>query len=139
MTEYNHDFEGEVPEGTDLVLTSMPPEKFDKMSKDRMESALEEGEPQDHYHNFEDPSDVQKLLSARRLELIVELVENDHDSITAVADAVGRSYKNVHDDLEVLAEYDVVKFDESGKGRSKSPRIPYDNIRVELELGVLEA
>jgi predicted transcriptional regulator len=139
MTEYNHDFEDEVPEGTDLVLTSMPPERFDKMSKERMESALEEGEPQDHYHNFEDPSDVQKLLSARRLELIVELLENDHDSITAVADAVGRSYKNVHDDLDVLAEYDVVEFDESGKGRSKSPRIPYDNVRVELELGVLEA
>lgn len=135
MTEHNHDFEDGVPEGTDLVLTSMPPEKFDEMSKERMERALEERERQDHYHNFEDPSDVQKLLSERRLELIVELLENDHESIKALVDTVGRSYKNVYDDLEVLAEYDIVEFDESDKGRSKSPHIPYENVRVELELG----
>lgn len=135
----NDEPENEVPGGTDLVLTSMPHEKFKKESKRRMERAVEEAEPQDHYHNFEDPSDVQKLLSSRRLELIVELLENDYDSISAVADAVGRSYKNVHDDLDVLAEYEVVEFDESEKGRSKSPRIPYENVRVELELGVAEA
>ena len=139
MTEHEHDFEDEIPEGTDLVLTSMPHEKFSEESKRRMERAVEEDEPQDHYHNFEEPSDVQKLLSSRRLELIVELLETDHDSISAVADAVGRSYKNVHDDLETLAEYGVVRFDESAKGRSRRPYIPYDNVRVELELGVMEA
>jgi len=139
MTEYDHDFEGEIQEGTDIVLTSMPHEKFNEESKRRMERALEEGEPQDHYHNFEDASDVQKLLSSRRLELIVELLENDYGSISAVVDAVGRSYKNVHDDLKMLAEYDIVEFDESAKGRSKRPYIPYDNVRVELELGVMEA
>ncbi|MDZ7687332.1 MAG: transcriptional regulator [Halobacteriales archaeon] len=139
MTEHDHDFENEVPEGVDLVLTSMPHERFSEESKRRMERAVEEGEPQDHYHNFEDPSDVQKLLSSRRLELIVELLENDYENISAVADAVGRSYKNVHDDLETLAEYGVVKFDESAKGRSKRPYIPYDNVRVELELGFMEA
>jgi len=139
MTEHDHDFEDEIAEGTDLVLTSMPHEKFSEESRRRMESAVEEGEPQDHYHNFEEPSDVQKLLSSRRLELIVELLENDYDSISAVADAVGRSYKNVHDDLETLAEYDIVEFDESAKGRSKRPHIPYENVCVELELGVMEA
>jgi len=139
MTEHDHDFEGEIPEGTDLVLTSMPHKKFSEESKRRMERAVKEDEPQDHYHNFEDPSDVQKLLSSRRLELVVELLENDYDSISAVADAVGRSYKNVHDDLETLAEYDIVEFDESAKGRSKRPHIPYDNVRVELELGIMEA
>lgn len=139
MTEYDHDFENEVPDGTNLVLTSMPHEKFSEESKKRMERAVEEGKPQDHYHNFEDPSDVQKLLSSRRLELIVELLENDYESISAVADAIGRSYKNVHDDLETLAEYGVVKFDDTEKGRSKRPYIPYDDVRVELELGVMEA
>jgi len=139
MTEYDHDSENGVPEGVDLVLTSMPHERFSEESKKRMEHALEEDEPQNHYHNFEDPSDVQKLLSSRRLEIIVELLESDHDSISAVADAVGRSYKNVHDDLGTLAEYGVVRFDESAKGRSKRPYIPYDNVRVELELGVMDA
>ena len=72
-------------------------------------------------------------------ETTLRNLENDYDSILAVADAVGRSYKNVHDDLETLAEYGVVRFDDSARGRSRRPYIPYDNVRVELELGVMEA
>jgi len=118
----------------------MPSEKFREESKRRMERSLDEGEAQDHYHNFEDPSDVQKLLSSKRLELVVELLENDYDSISAVADAVDRDYKSVHSDLEVLSEYDIVRFDESGKGRVRKPYIPYENVRVELEVSeMLEA
>jgi predicted transcriptional regulator len=134
MTEYTHDFENEVPEGTELVLTSMPSEEFREQSKQRMKRALEQGEAQDHYHNFEDSSDVQRILSSKRLELIVELLENGYDSISEVADAVHRDYKAVHTDLEVLSEYDVVRFDESGKGKKREPYIPYENVRVELEV-----
>ncbi|MDZ7687838.1 MAG: hypothetical protein U5J64_03780 [Halobacteriales archaeon] len=100
-----------------------------------MERLEEDREPQNHYRNLADPSEVQKLLSSKRLELIVELLENDYDTISAVAEALNRDYKSVHDDLDVLAEHGIVRFDDSAKGRGKRPHIPYENVRVELELG----
>ncbi len=135
MTEHSHDFEDEIPEGTDLVITSTTEEEFFERTAEALERLEEDREPQNHYRNLVDPSDVQKLLSSKRLELIVELLENEYDTISAVADALDRDYKSVHDDLDVLAEHGVVRFDESTKGRGKRPYIPYENVRVELELG----
>jgi predicted transcriptional regulator len=134
MTEQSHDFEDEIPEGIDLVITSTTEEEFFERTAESLERLEEDREPQDHYRNLADPSDVQKLLSSRRLELIVELLESEYDTISAVADALDRDYKSVHDDLDVLAEHGIVRFDESAEGRGKRPYIPYENVRVELEL-----
>jgi len=134
MTEHSHDFEDEIPEGIDLVITSTTEDEFFERTAEALKNLEEDREPQDHYRNLVDPSDVQKLLSSKRLELTVELLENEYDTISAVADALDRDYKSVHDDLDVLAEHGIVRFDERTKGRGKRPYIPYENVRVELEL-----
>jgi len=133
--EYNHETDAEVPEGTDLVVTSMPHDRFYEETKESLRIAVEEGEPQDHYQNFEDPKKIQKLLSPTRLELLVVLLEDEFDSISALARAVDRDYKDVYEDVETLAEYGIVRFDEDSNGRGKKPYVPYENVRVEVEVG----
>ena len=134
MTEHSHDFEDEIPEETDLVITSTTEDDFFERTAEALERLEEDRKPQDHYRNLPNPSDVQKLLSSKRLEIIVEILENEYDTISALADALDRDYKSVHNDLDVLAEHGIVRFDESAKGRGKRPYIPYENVRVELEL-----
>jgi predicted transcriptional regulator len=41
---------------------------------------------------------------------------------------------DVHDDLHLLAEYDVIHFEEDG--RAKKPYVPYDTVRIEVEFGL---
>ena len=41
---------------------------------------------------------------------------------------------DVHDDLHLLAEYDIIHFEEDG--RAKKPYVPYDTVRIEVEFGL---
>lgn len=66
----------------------------------------------------EDP-DVFEVLSPRRAELLEFLMDNDVASIKKLADKLGRNYKNVYDDLQSLAKYDLVEL--RGAGRSLKP------------------
>ena len=55
-------------------------------------------------------------------------------SIRALADRLDRDVHDVHDDLHLLAEYDIVYFEE--EGRAKKPYVPYDTVRIEVEFGL---
>lgn len=41
---------------------------------------------------------------------------------------------DVHDDLHLLAEYDIIHFENNG--RAKKPHVPYDTVRIEVEFGL---
>lgn len=56
-------------------------------------------------------------------------------SIQALADRLDRNYPEVHEDMELLADYGVVYYRETG--RAKALVIPYK--RVEIEGTVAEA
>ena len=135
MTDYEHDDEGEVPEGVDFVITSMPHDQFERETRRRLQEAVDDDEPQDHVHNFEDPKKVQKLFAPSRLDLLVALLEDDYESINRLAQAVDRDYKDVYEDLQLLSDYGIVRFDHTSPGRAKKPYVPYENVRVEVEVG----
>jgi predicted transcriptional regulator len=59
------------------------------------------------------------------------------DSIRQLADRLDRDVKTVHDDLQVLAEYDIIRFEQAG--RAKRPFVPYDSIEVSLEISTSNA
>ena len=40
---------------------------------------------------------------------------------------------DVHDDLHLLAEYEVIHFE--ADGRVKRPYVPYDTVRIKVEVG----
>ena len=54
------------------------------------------------------------------------------DSIRQLAERLDRDVKPVHDDLQVLVEYDIVHFEQAG--RAKRAVVPYDSIEVSLEI-----
>jgi hypothetical protein len=60
-------------------------------------------------------ADVFEVLSPRRAELLEYLIKHDVPSIKKLADKLHRNYKNVYDDLQALAKYDLVELRQSGR------------------------
>jgi predicted transcriptional regulator len=50
-----------------------------------------------------------------------------------VTDRLGRDGRQVHDDVQLLSEYRIVHFEE--RGGAKRPFVPYETVRIEVELG----
>ncbi|PSQ20495.1 transcriptional regulator [Halobacteriales archaeon QS_9_67_17] len=114
-----------------LRITSNSDETHRRDALDRL-NRWEAGEEVPHVINFESPSDLRALLTDRRVELLRSIMTERPDSIRQLAERLDRDVKSVHDDLQVLAEYDVVHFEQAG--RAKRPFVPYDSIEVSLEI-----
>ena len=84
--------------------------------------------------SFESVSGVRKLLTDRRVEALEALMNEGADSITELADRLDRSYSVVHDDVDVLAGYGIIKFREQGTGQSRGVFIPYETIEVNVTI-----
>ncbi len=93
-------------------------------------SSAERGEQTDAVVSFENAKGIRRLLTDRRLELLESLMGKPAESITDLADRLDRSYSVVHDDIEVLAEYGIVKFRQ--EGQSKQPFVPYETIAFDV-------
>jgi predicted transcriptional regulator len=115
-----------------LRITALPADKAQAATLDRIER-WEQGEEVPHVINFEDRSQLRELLTDRRLELIEAVMDREPESIRGLADELDRDVHDVHDDLHLLAEYKIVHFEEDG--RAKKPYVPYETVRLEVELG----
>ncbi len=114
-----------------LRITSEPERDHRRDAIDRLER-WEAGETVPHVINFQNPSDLRALLTDRRVELLRSVMAEQPESIRGLADRLDRDVKTVHDDLQVLAEYDIVHFEPDG--RAKRPFVPYETIKVSLEI-----
>jgi len=114
-----------------LRITSEPDETHRQDALDRLER-WEAGEEVPHVINFQNPSDLRALLTDRRVELLRSIMTERPESIRQLAERVDRDIKTVHDDLQVLSDYDIVHFEQAG--RAKRPFVPYDSIEVSLEI-----
>ncbi|PSQ31726.1 transcriptional regulator [Halobacteriales archaeon SW_6_65_46] len=116
-----------------LRLTSESDETHRQAALDRLDR-WNAGEAVPHVVNFENHSDLRALLTDRRIELLQSVMAEQPDSIRRLADRLDRDVKSVHDDLQVLTEYDIVHFEQAG--RAKQPFVPYDSIEVTLEISM---
>ncbi|GAA0283800.1 HVO_A0114 family putative DNA-binding protein [Halobacterium noricense] len=136
-TEPTHDEFTPGPEEVDypstLRITALPAEQAQAAALERAEQ-WEHGEEVPHVVNFEDRAQLRELLTDRRMELLEEVMERPPESIRALADRLDRDVHDVHDDLHLLADYDIVHFKEAG--RAKKPYVPYDTVRLEVEFGL---
>lgn len=114
-----------------LRMTSTTEEAHRKDALDRL-TRWEAGEDVPHVINFQNPSDLRALLTDRRVELLRSIMAERPDSIRQLADRLCRDVKTVHDDLQVLADYDIVHFEQAG--RAKRPFVPYETIEINLEI-----
>jgi len=81
---------------------------------------------------FVEPSDVQRLLTPKRLELIQTLMTEEVGSIRELAEVLDRNPSEVHNDVHTLEEYGIVELRE--EGRAKKPFVPYDDIDINVRL-----
>ena len=123
----------EVEYPSTLRITSKPSKDHKKSALDRAER-WEQGDEVPHVVNFEDRARLRQLLTDRRMELLETVMERPPESIRALAGRLDRDVHDVHDDLHLLAEYEIIYFEEDG--RAKKPYIPYDTVRIEVEFGL---
>jgi predicted transcriptional regulator len=111
-------------------------ESFDEMQEDTLDTveAVSEGEQQPAVVSFRTVGELRKILTDRRIELLRALIATDDaaESISALAAALNRDYRTVHDDVSLLADYGLVFIIEDGQ--SKRPYLPYDRIHLDVEL-----
>lgn len=135
MNENSPDHPHEPPDDVDypstLRITSKPFEEATEEGLDRLDE-WEGGADVPHVVNFADASRLQRVLTDRRLELVRSLMDEPAESIRDLAARLGRDVRQVHDDVRLLAEYGIVRFTEDG--RAKKPFVPYDTVRIEVEL-----
>jgi predicted transcriptional regulator len=65
-------------------------------------------------------------MTANRLELLRHVHRNPQKSILALAKALGRDYRRVHEDVEALAEAGLLNRDEAGL------RADYDRLQIAM-------
>lgn len=111
-------------------------EAFDEMREDTLAAteALEQGETQPAVVSFATIGELRKILTDRRLELLQALIDLDDaaESISALAGALDRDYRTVHDDVTMLEEYGLVFIID--EGQRKRPYLPYERIQLDIEL-----
>lgn len=64
--------------------------------------------------SFVDWETAVRVLSPKRLELLRHVHQSPAKSIRALATALGRDYRRVHEDVEVLADAGLLERDEQG-------------------------
>ncbi len=111
-------------------------ETFDRMQDETLETvtAVSDGDPQPAVASFSTVTDLRKILTDRRLELLQELINTDGaaDSITALANNLDRDYSTVHDDVTLLSEHGLLFVVD--EGQTKRPYVPYERIHLDVEL-----
>ena len=91
----------------------------------------ERGEQVNERHlSFDSFETLARVLTPKRLELLRYLHRTPAASINALAKAVGRDYRRVHEDVEALAEAGLVDRESGGTGLSA----PYDAIETRIAL-----
>ncbi len=95
--------------------------------------ALERGEMAEPYFSvgFANVGQLFAIFTPRRWELLAALRQNGPASIAELARLLGRDYKNVHDDISKLIEWQVIEKEQGGRGQVFAP---YSEILVDVRL-----
>jgi predicted transcriptional regulator len=118
------------------VRVASPNDAFDEITQ-RFE-ALDRGDiPEPLYQvTFQREEDLQRLLSAKNIQLLRTIARESPESIRALARSVGRDIRQVHDNLQELEAYGLVDLEDAG--RAKRPSVWYDEIEIEVPIATSE-
>lgn len=114
------------------VRVASPSDAFEDLTE-RFE-ALDRGEKIDPLYRvtFQREEDLQRLLSAKNIQLLRTIARESPDSIRALARGVGRDIRQVHDNLSELEAYGLVEIEDDG--RAKRPSVWYDDIEINVPI-----
>lgn len=113
--------------------------RFSVGNEERVEetlAALDRGEEPASYFErvYRDVDALHRVTRPKNLELLGVLATERPESIRETARLVARDVRQVHRNLEELADLDLIKFESNGPGKPKRPIVWYDEIAVELPL-----
>ena len=116
------------------VRVGTPDEAFDRVEEQL--AAIDEGrEPEPLYEVvLQREEDLQRLLSPKNIELLRIIARDEPTSIRNLCRRADRDIRQVHDNLGELETLGLVEFEQSG--RAKRPRVWYDDIEIEVSIGV---
>ena len=84
--------------------------------------------------------DLRKLLTAKRLDLLVAILRDAPGSVTELAQRVRRDIKNVSEDLAALQQLGLIEFAPGpSHGNARAPVVRYDEIDLTIDLQALAA
>ncbi|WP_101296923.1 HVO_A0114 family putative DNA-binding protein [Halegenticoccus soli] len=115
-----------------LLITVEPDEETAAERERELVRKLERGERIPRVISFETPSQLRRLFTGRNEELIREVKREPPAHIQDLAERVGRTRFEVAGDLDVLAEYGIVRYRDDEE--SEMPYVPYDEVRIEYDL-----
>ncbi len=75
--------------------------------------------------SFPDFETLGRVITGARLELLNNIRLKKPKSIQELARAVGRDFKNVYQDVKLLAEFGLIGLKEAGPRRSAEPQARY--------------
>ena len=91
--------------------------------------------PQEAGLYFESVEELRRVLTDKRLDVLLTITRCHPRSVRALADLLGRNYKNVSADVDLLRQLGLVELEEQGgRGGAKVPVVPYDEIHVTITL-----
>jgi predicted transcriptional regulator len=91
--------------------------------------------PQEPGLYFENVEELRRILTEKRLELLLAITRHRPASVHELAGLLGRDYKNVSTDITLLERLGLVNLaSQTGKGRAQAPTVPYDEIHVTIDL-----
>jgi predicted transcriptional regulator len=104
---------------------------FDALSarvSDAVKRHTEGQDVREDHLTFSDWDAMSKTMTAKRLELLRHLHRNPQDSVAALARSLGRDYRRVHEDVDILVAAGLI--DRHGLAL----RTGYDEIRAVIAL-----
>lgn len=132
MTEDMHEPRPDEAEYPSLLLITADPQEVATEREIEAAERFERGEEVPHFLNFESSEDLRKLLTQRRREILRSIKNDPPESIRRLAERLDRNPSEVTSDVNLLGEYGIVYFAESG--RAKAPVVPYDEVRIEVSM-----
>jgi len=91
--------------------------------------------PQEPGLYFETVADLRRILTDKRLDLLLAITQHHPGSVPELASQVERDYKNVSEDVDLLRQLGLVQLEtREGRGGPKAPTVPYDEIHVTIAL-----
>ncbi|AWB28188.1 HVO_A0114 family putative DNA-binding protein [Halococcoides cellulosivorans] len=85
-----------------------------------------------HVLSLPDEAALERVLSAKNLELVRTIATEEPESVRELARLVDRDIKNVSTALNRLAEIGLVELDDDGY--AKRPVVWYDNIEIDVQV-----
>jgi predicted transcriptional regulator len=78
--------------------------------------------------SFPDYETLGRVITGARLELLCAIRIHKPKSIQELARVVKRNFKNVHQDVRLLADFGLIELQENGPRKSAAPRSKFTEI-----------